>query len=57
MIRFIKSLFCKHTDRFVRNIYGDEINVRPGRAEWWCVKCGHYRYTRDLVTTTKEPKE
>jgi uncharacterized membrane protein YgcG len=42
MLKFIKRLFCHHTDAtFVRNIYGDEI-IRWGykRSLWRCTKCG-----------------
>ena len=42
MLKFIKSLFCKHADaQFVRNIYGDEI-ISWGykRSLWRCPKCG-----------------
>lgn len=38
---FLKRLACKHEWRFVRNIYGDEINMAGGRRSWWrCPKCG-----------------
>lgn len=37
----IKRLFCKHKYVFVRNIYGDEINLAGGNRSWWrCEKCG-----------------
>lgn len=40
--RFIRELLCRHhLWRFVRNIYGDEINFRNGaRSEWECKSCG-----------------
>jgi hypothetical protein len=38
-----------HVLKFVRNIYGDEINARNGmRSEWRCVKCGKYEMRPDL---------
>ena len=46
MIRFIKRLFCRHTERdFVRNIYGDEI-IEYGwkRSIWRCAKCSKLLY-------------
>jgi hypothetical protein len=50
MIRFIKRLFCRHTERdFVRNIYGDEI-IEYGwkRSIWRCAKCGKLVYSDRL---------
>lgn len=42
-MKFIKRLFCKHEYEFVRNIYGDEINMVGGRRSWWrCKKCGKW---------------
>ena len=42
MLGFFKRLFCKHTERrFIRNIYGDEINYYDGgRSLWECTHCG-----------------
>jgi len=38
---WFKQLFCKHKWKFVRNIYGDEINACNGDRSWWkCEKCG-----------------
>ncbi len=35
------SVFCIHSLRFLRNIYGDEINHAGGkRSVWRCRKCG-----------------
>ncbi len=42
MRNLLKRLFCRHSDgtTFVRNIYGDEINMRGGkRSEWRCKRC------------------
>jgi len=42
MKRLVKQLFCKHSFKFVRNIYGDEIYMtgRFKRSWWKCEKCG-----------------
>lgn len=42
MLKWLMGLFCKHTEqRFIRNIYGDEINHCNGsRSVWQCKKCG-----------------
>ncbi len=38
-MNFLKSLFCTHDFKFVRNIYGDEI-METGHRSWWeCTKC------------------
>jgi hypothetical protein len=38
-----------HVDRFVRNIYGDEINARNGmRSEWKCNCCGRWKLRPEL---------
>ena len=51
-MNLFKSLFCKHKYEFVRNIYGDEINVHDGmRSEWRCTKCGHVQYREDYHVT------
>ena len=58
MIRFIKRLFCRHTERdFVRNIYGDEI-IEYGwrRSIWRCAKCSKLLYA-DLPHTPRTPQE
>lgn len=50
MIKFIKRLRCKHDSlEFIRNIYGDEINMLSGtkntvRSIWKCKKCGKVIY-------------
>lgn len=48
-MNLFKSLFCKHDYKFIRNIYGDEINHRCGkRSLWQCEKCGNLEY-RDYL--------
>ena len=40
-MKIIRRLFCRHEYKFVRNIYGDEINLWGGkRSVWRCHKCG-----------------
>lgn len=52
---FIKRLFCKHEYEFVRNIYGDEINMVNGRRSWWrCMKCGKWRAFKHLQPESDE---
>ena len=53
---FIRQLIskhgCEHEYKFVRNIYGDEINTHNGmRSEWRCIKCGHVQYREDYHIT------
>ena len=39
--KFFSSMFCKHqVCDFVRNVYGDEINMLNCRSLWKCRKCG-----------------
>lgn len=50
----LKQLFCKHKNqRFIRNIYGDEINristKKIFRSEWKCSDCGKVIYHSELV--------
>jgi len=42
MLKWLMRLFCNHTEqRFIRNIYGDEISHCNGsRSVWQCKKCG-----------------
>ena len=47
-MNILKRLFCKHDYRFVRNIYGDEINYLNKRSEWKCSKCGKRKYSNEL---------
>ena len=61
MRQFFKRLFCKHALAWVRNIYGDEINLTGCRTLWVCEKCGKYIYdrdyiTKDMATKTQQPK-
>lgn len=40
MIKLIKRMLCKHKNlKFIRNIYGDEINLTGGRSWWVCTSC------------------
>lgn len=56
-MKFIKRLFCKHEYEFVRNIYGDEINMVNGRRSWWrCKKCGKWTPFEHLQPEPDEPK-
>jgi len=43
------SIFCRHLFRWVRNIYGDEINATGGRSWWQCRKCGKWSVGASLV--------
>lgn len=50
----VKQLFCKHkSQKFIRNIYGDEINristKKIFRSEWKCKNCGKTFYRSELV--------
>lgn len=52
------KLFCKHKNqKWVRNIYGDEINRistrKIYRSEWKCADCGKTIYHHDLNERTK----
>jgi hypothetical protein len=42
------NLFCNHDYAFVRNIYGDEINLTNGRSWWKCEKCGQFKIEERL---------
>ena len=45
----IDKLYCKHDYKWVRNIYGDEINTLNGkRSVWRCIKCGKIQYRDEL---------
>ena len=48
MCKFIKRLFCYHELEFVRNIYGDEINLTNKRSIYKCKKCGAIKYSNNL---------
>lgn len=48
IIKFIKRLFCYHELEFVRNIYGDEINLTNKRSIYKCKKCGAIKYSNNL---------
>jgi hypothetical protein len=49
MKKLFKRIFCKHrSGYFVRNIYGDEINLTGERSIWKCLGCGKYLYSGQL---------
>ena len=41
-MKWLDKLWCKHeSQKFIRNIHGDEINLAGGkRSLWICNKCG-----------------
>jgi Zn-finger protein len=48
-MNWLKRVFCAHRYEWMRNIYGDEINVSGGkRSVWRCSKCGKVQYRDDL---------
>ena len=52
-MKCVKRLFrlkkCEHDWKFVRNIYGDEINHCGGyRSLWECRKCGRLQWREQL---------
>jgi len=50
MLKFIKSLFCKHDYYADSNIYGDMINVCNGnRTVLKCKKCGKFKSYRAFL--------
>ena len=53
-LRMVRRLFCRHELRFVRNIYGDEINLMNGRSLWVCEKCGADMVRRELHTSNEK---
>lgn len=54
MIKLFKKLLCNHESlEFVRNIYGDEINLisppnKTIRSIWKCKNCGKIFYKSNL---------
>jgi hypothetical protein len=49
--RFFKRRHCKkvgHRPGFLRNIYGDEINVIGARSIWRCAHCGSEILQKEL---------
>lgn len=52
ILAYIKFLFCKHSkDKFVRNIYGDEIifgTPNFSRSLWECHKCNSVIFHQEL---------
>ena len=53
-LRMVRRLFCRHDLRFVRNIYGDEINLLNGKSLWVCEKCGADMVPRELHTSNAD---
>lgn len=40
-MNWLNRLFCAHHYKWIRNIYGDEINHSSGkRSLWCCTECG-----------------
>lgn len=54
-----RKIKCKHLKKplkFIRNIYGDEINVLNGRSLWKCTECGSV-ITRDYLYDVGETSD
>ena len=48
-----RTLLCKHSYEFVRNIYGDEIRYLGWkRSIWKCTKCGNIHCSNELINKT-----
>ncbi len=48
-IKIVRRLLCRHEWEWLRNIYGDEINLAGGKRSWWrCKKCGKLRLSPHL---------
>jgi hypothetical protein len=46
-----------HALKWVRNIYGDEINARNGmRSEWKCTHCGSYQMWPELLRENSQDR-
>ena len=46
---WLKRFFCAHHYEWMRNIYGDEINLSGGkRSLWGCTACGKVQARDDL---------
>ena len=44
-MKILKKIFCKHDFIYIRNLYGDKINLHNGkRNEYRCKKCGMYKW-------------
>lgn len=57
-MKWLPCLFGKHEWKFVRNIYGDEINVCNGdRSVWRCDHCKGYERRAELYRPIPEPTE
>ena len=54
-MEFLRRLFCRHTFKFDRNIYGDEIIERGWkRSLWRCSKCGASTARNELHSARAE---
>ncbi len=48
-MNWLRRLFCAHRYEWMRNIYGDEINLSGGkRSLWGCAECGKVQARDDL---------
>ena len=48
-MNWLKRFFCAHRYEWMRNIYGDEINLSGGkRSLWGCIECGKVQARDDL---------
>ena len=52
----MKRIFCEHhRTMFLRNFYGDEINLFGGkRSVWFCESCGKQMLKEQLVKNDNE---
>lgn len=49
LYKLIQKIGCDHEYKWVRNIYGDEINLTDGkRSIWKCFKCDKIQYRDEL---------
>ncbi len=49
MLKLFRRLLCDHRhSQFVRNVYGDEINLLNARSIWKCGHCGKVSYSAIL---------
>ena len=57
-MKFLRRLFCRHTFKFDRNIYGDEIIERGWkRSLWRCSKCGASTARNELHSARAEKEK
>ena len=56
--KIIQKFKCNHDYKFVRNIYGDAIELHGGyRSIWQCQKCGKYKYRKEPYIKTPLRKQ